>query len=275
MTIQYLGGRRIQGMYAGSTFEDDFTGSDNWTEVGTPHIYVDTSADKLVVKMDRVNTNNKCVYDLGAGNVSDVDWILRYHKVNFSVVGASNALGYSGISSDGTGTSSTTSQDFIGLIWNDNGNANNYGTIYADGSAIPSLNNTGSYQITYTPSTGTDYWIEIKRSNDTMTITWFTDEFSTSVWSISQAVPSTVTGLRYLTFQNYSSNTSDTPIEFTVDTVVFYNTHTSFQVGSRFEETDTRNILIKDDVGWKDIYDKDLSNFRSESMYEQFTGENP
>ena len=99
MAITYHAGRRIQGSSVGAEFEDDFTESDNWTEVGTPHIYVDTSADKLVVKMDRVNTNNKCVYDLGAGNVSDFNWVLRYHKVNFSVVGASNALGYSGISS--------------------------------------------------------------------------------------------------------------------------------------------------------------------------------
>jgi hypothetical protein len=50
---------------------------------------------------------------------------------------------------------------------------------------------------------------------------------------------------------------------------------TNVQTGSRFEETDTRNILIKDDVGWKDIYDKDLSNFRSESWYEQLSGETP
>ena len=275
MAITYHAGRRIQGSSVGAEFEDDFTESDNWTEVGTPHIYVDTSADKLVVKMDRVNTNNKCVYDLGAGNVSDFNWVLRYHKVNFSVVGASNALGYSGISSGGTGTASSTSQDFIGLIWNDNGNANNYGTIYADGSAIPSLNNTGSYQITYTPSTGTDYWIEIKRSGSIMTVTWFTDEFSTSAWSISQAVPSTVTGLRYLTFQNYSSNTSDTPIQFTVDMVAFYNIPTKFQAGSTFEQTGTSNIYNLDSVGWKQDDSGEVTNYRSDSMYEQLSGETP
>jgi|15BtaG_2_1085339.scaffolds.fasta_scaffold02171_5 hypothetical protein len=213
--------------------------TDDWSEVGVPDIYVNTSTEKLVVKFDRTSTNNKCVYDLGRA-VSDNYWVLRYHKVNFSVVGASNALGYSGISSGGTGTARSDSQDFIGLIWNDNGTVGKYGTVYADGAAIPTLNNTGSYQTTYTPSTSTDYWVEIKRDNGTMTITWFTDSsFSTQAWSISQSVPATVGELRYLTFNNYNSSTSDTPIEFTVDKVTLTSV-----TGQRFVENFTDGVSL-------------------------------
>ena len=256
MAIKYLDSKRIVKLSSDvaiiPTFEDDFTGSSSpadWNPVGVPDIYVNAGLDKLVVKMDRTNTNNKVAYDLGAGNVSDTDWVLRYHKVNFSVVGASNAYGYSGISStDQDIDSHAGSQYFIGLIWNDNGEVNRYGTVYANNQAIPGRSNTGSYQTTYTPSTGVNYWVEIKRSNDTMTITWFTDEFLTSAWSISQAVPSAVAGLRYLTFQNPKSNTSDVPIQFTVDQVDFYNGEqstknkpTNVQDNSILVEKDTAN----------------------------------
>jgi hypothetical protein len=221
MVVTHKAGNRLVAVGA---FSDDFSGSDNWSEVGVPDVSVNTTSNKLVVKMDRTSTNNKCVYDLGVGNVSDIRWVLRYHRVNFSVVGASNSLGYSGISDSGTGTASSGSQDFIGLIWNDNGENGKYGTLYANGSAIPSLNNTGSYQMTFTPTVGENYYIEIERLSTTqMIIRFYSDAFKTKIFEIWQDIPAAVGGLRYLTFQNYASNTSDTPIEFTVDKVEFFN----------------------------------------------------
>ena len=46
------------------------------------------------------------------------------------------------------------------------------------------------------------------------------------------------------------------------------------QVGSRFEETDTRKIYYKDDVDWKEL-GVTPTNYRSESWYEQLSGESP
>ena len=76
MVVTHKAGNRLVAVGA---FSDDFSGSDNWSEVGVPDVSVNTTTDKLVVKMDRTSTNNKCVYDLGAGNVSDIRWVLRYH----------------------------------------------------------------------------------------------------------------------------------------------------------------------------------------------------
>ena len=47
------------------------------------------------------------------------------------------------------------------------------------------------------------------------------------------------------------------------------------QNGSRFEETDTRNMYHKDDVSWKEENDGNIENIRSASLFEQFTGETP
>ena len=47
------------------------------------------------------------------------------------------------------------------------------------------------------------------------------------------------------------------------------------QVGSRFEETDTRKMYHRDDVDWKEENDGNIPNFRSASWYEQLSGETP
>ena len=50
---------------------------------------------------------------------------------------------------------------------------------------------------------------------------------------------------------------------------------TNVQVGSRFEETDTRKMYHRDDVDWKEENDGNIPNFRSASWYEQLSGETP
>ena len=48
---------------------------------------------------------------------------------------------------------------------------------------------------------------------------------------------------------------------------------TNNQLGSRFEETDTRKIYYTDDIGWKEI--GQTLEFRKDSWYEHITGETP
>jgi len=50
---------------------------------------------------------------------------------------------------------------------------------------------------------------------------------------------------------------------------------TNVQVGSRLEETDTRKIYYKDDISYKELDGADATNYRSESWYEQLSGETP
>ena len=50
---------------------------------------------------------------------------------------------------------------------------------------------------------------------------------------------------------------------------------TNVQVGSRFEETDTRKIYYRDDIDFKELDGADATNYRSESWYEQLSGETP
>ena len=50
---------------------------------------------------------------------------------------------------------------------------------------------------------------------------------------------------------------------------------TNVQVGSRYEETDTRKMYHLDDIDWKEENDGNIPNFRSASWYEQLSGETP
>ena len=50
---------------------------------------------------------------------------------------------------------------------------------------------------------------------------------------------------------------------------------TNVQVGSRYEETDTRKIYYRDDVDFKELDGADAVNYRSESWFEQLSGETP
>ena len=50
---------------------------------------------------------------------------------------------------------------------------------------------------------------------------------------------------------------------------------TNVQLTSRYEETDTSKIYYKDDISWKELDGGEIPNYRSESWYEQLTGETP
>jgi len=54
-----------------------------------------------------------------------------------------------------------------------------------------------------------------------------------------------------------------------------YNALTNVQVGSRFEETDTRKIYYRDDISFKELDGANATNYRSDSWYEQLSGETP
>ena len=50
---------------------------------------------------------------------------------------------------------------------------------------------------------------------------------------------------------------------------------TNVQIGSRFEETDTRKIYYRDDIDFKELDGAEATNYRSDSWYEQLTGDSP
>jgi len=272
MTIQYLGGRRIQGLVAGSTFADNFS-TDNWTDNGaTTHV----TGGSLVWNSD--TTDNGCSLDMLGSTISDTAWVARF---KFTVANFDSGTGnhqFQFLVSDKANLDvATTSRDSLGfkII---KASADEYALAWKNGGTI-STNTEVAFAHSAQAET---IYVEMSRlSSTSFKVEFFSDSSYTTSIESETATISGVVDLRYLIAIEQDINGSAT-MNGTINNFEFYNNsssvadaHIKFQTGSRFEETDTRNILIKDDVGWKDIYDKDLSNFRSDSMYEQFTGENP
>ena len=252
MAITYHAGRRIQGLstegISTATYSDDFS-SDNWTD--NDSTYIGVSGGVMNWSARRDGTNDASIHDLTS---TSANWVLRF-KLHVTNVNASVQAGngfYVGLSDSIQTAGQSTSQDFIGVsIYNDN--TDTYRTIDADGSALPAIYQGDSYQAT-TYNTGSIWYYEIIKTGSSYTVEAFSgSDYSTgSEGKITGS--SSATGLRYLKVLNDMASipTSTNPFQGTINALKFYDGVTSItskptnvQVGSRFEETDTRKMYHK------------------------------
>ena len=253
MAITYHAGRRLQGLSTDRvqtlTFEDDFS-SDGWTD--NDSTYIGVSGGSMNWNCKRDGSNDASVYDLTS---TSANWVLRFKLTVTNVsstTGAGNGF-FVGLSDSNQTAGQSTSQDFIGMsIYNDN--TDTYQTIDADGATVPRLWEGDNSQTT-TYNTGSIYYYQIIKTGSSYTVEGFTgSDYSTgSIGSISGT--SSASGLRYIKILNETDTigTSTNPFQGTINALKFYDGVTSItskptnvQVGSRFEETDTRKMYHKD-----------------------------
>ena len=240
-----------------TTFEDDFDyatqtlADSSWVPVNTAtKCRVNVTTDKLGFAFDN-DTSQRAYHDLGAGNVSDDSWVLRF-KINFSTL--TRATGNSRMwVKIGTGTGDMNEANAIGIEFEQ---TNNYGNHLRIAYSANSL--VGD--IVYTLASSTDYYIQVTRlTSTTAKIDIFSDSgYSTSLGSANGTI-SANTGLQYI---KLLSNTTSTQGNFTgtVDDLEFYNGVTSvtpatwtwsndktrgvFGGGSRIGDVNTMDYII-------------------------------
>ena len=255
MAITYHAGRRLQALSTdvNPTYSDDFS-SDGWTDNDSTNMGVSGGSFNWNAKRD--GTNDASVYDLTS---TSANWVLRF-KLHVTNVSSSTQAGngfFVGLSDSNQTAGQSTSQDFIGMsIYNDN--TDTYQTIDADGATVPRLW-AGDNSQTTTYSTGSIYYYQIIKTGSSYTVEGFTgSDYSTgSTGSISGT--SSASGLRYLKILNETDNivTSTNPFQGTINALKFYDgvtvansgKPTNVQVGSRFEETDTRKMYHYNSTG--------------------------
>ena len=254
MAITYHSGRRIQGL---APLSADTTG----TQV---------TASNGVVSFDIITrtTNHAVTYDIGS-NLSDSAWVMRAKLDYVAITGNSGStvyleLGVGSASSSTAFANGGITQDFIGLQQRKASDADGWGLVGYNSTG--SLNNPESPLMDSVPNTLTTYYVEIKRLTSTsMSIGLYTTSSYQNLISgialeTKTDVPSGVTGLRYIRVGNAGmiSETAGNVIEGTVTDVEIwdgvttasgdstYQVHdpkpTNVQVGSRYEETDTRKM---------------------------------
>ena len=262
MAITYHAGRRIQGLeYTASTLTTSGF-AQTWGK--------DPSNSQFEVSSGRINfldntssTGDRTWLDLQSiigSAVSTTKWVLRF-KFNFSTLTSGSYYYEFDAGLSDTTVNNATNQNFIGVRVLPSGFNNLWRPRTTDGTSYP--RGGSSANITQSFSTGTDYYCEIKRtssSNWSISLST-TDAYDGDIQDDSYTDASGATGLRYFKFGDAVTNTgTGFTMQGVCDVLEFYNDTntvatasgdekpTNVQVGSRFEETDTRKMYNFADV---------------------------
>ncbi len=250
-----------------ATFTENFSSSDIWTQSPSDSQFAVSSSDGRLNFLDDVNsTGDRTWYDLGT-DVSTTQWVLRF-KFRFTTLSNGSIQYYefdAGLSD--TTVNNNTNQNFIGVRVLPNDDIDLWRPRVCDGSSSPRSGATAD--LTQVFATNTDYFAEIKRtsaSNWAISLST-TNAYDGDLQNNSYTDASGATGLRYLKIGDAVTNTgTGFSMEGYVDDVEFYNDTTTpiktaigdekptnVQVGSRFEETDTRKMYNAQDITGSDV----------------------
>jgi hypothetical protein len=312
MATTYHAGRRIQGLADGApetgTAVHDFSFSSapaNWNyRVEGSSSHWDNDNSRLNWETKSASSGSGADYDLG---VQTDNWTLRFRiRIDSTQSGYVSAgqgdgvvmFGLQNYPSTSAYTCSTPNSANDSTYAEDHQMAQMmllFKTAQAEGSGKYKIGgrceitNSGQWNgggIDVNINDDTDYFIEIKRTSST---TFTIKAFENSDYSSDQVGPTgtyTVTansldGLRYIHLEDHAQNVSYdsygggilTDLKFYSGDVI--NKPVNAQVGSRYEETDTRKMYHRDDVDFKEENGNEATNYRSESWYEQLSGETP
>jgi len=228
---------RYLGAETTPTHTETFT-ADNWVDSDSSCAGVQTNNNRLWFNANNGGNNqdDSTVYDLGAGSVSDTQWVLRWEYVRLGGGGSGNGHNHtfglakndqtyhSGDSTDaimmGWGEPQNSGQSYMGIQALNNSTGNSNGHFPTSGSRVSGINLTQDQT----------YYMELKReSASKATFTVWSDEYGGTALSgfplsNTSEVASSLADLRYIKWQNRGgdgnrSGTSDGYIE----NVQFYN----------------------------------------------------
>lgn len=209
-------------------FEDDFSGADSWIDSGTGH-GVNVATDVIDSNTTRKTTMGQTSLDLGAGNVSDINWTLRM-KLNVTTLIAYTSGVRSGALVISLGNSlsdfDTGSQDQISLSFNSNAFGINF---WWANDQTPLLGFATNSVLLSEPLAVKTFYVEIKRESATSCrASLFSDpDYSQLLATQTKTnVPVGLTGLRYIRIWDVSSSVAvsgDGQIIAEIDDVQFWN----------------------------------------------------
>ena len=231
-----------------ATFEDDFSGADNWTDSGsTPS--VNTSTD--VIDFEAATASNikaQTTYDLTS--TSDTKWTLRckLNVTTFTQPTTEYHRFFIGLSSSTSNLN--TSEDAIGLKYElGESSLDRLVAIDTNGSAIRATTGTN---FTHTSAVETLYVEIIRQSATTFDVNLRTGSHSGTLVEAKTGVgcSSSTTGLRYIKIGSYSDNGGNGELSGTIDDVKFYNDITSVTTPATWTMQPTKQFDFSSSAGW-------------------------
>ena len=241
MAIKYLDAKRIRGSSTGTKtsgdFEETFSSTGHTSDETTVSGWYahDISGQKYDATNDNAyfniadGTDDRLYYDLEAALGSSVNattWTLRM-KLNVTTLAGGQQDGVQYVVGLSDGTAHAGARDFMGVeivqahgtsAWN----GVNNGTVNGGypQNMLGTSNLLGASAVTL--SSGTDWWLEIKRDGDDCICTLYEDEFTGTSYTKTLTV-SGVTGLRYLFFGNYAGGQGSNSFIGSWDDIKFYD----------------------------------------------------
>ena len=215
------------------TFEDDFSGSDNWVDNGDD-VAVNTSTNVIDWAVIDDSNSDGCSIDLTT--VSDTKWAADFDITYNTVTTGSSANGnYLLVCLDSiTAVANTTGHDALGVAFEIDSTPTNQAAIGAFScdnlnlyDAMEFNTPTGTISLfTETAQASETHYVRMIRDGSTFTVKIYSDatrETLVESESVDADDNGTVSGLRYFRVTTTRDNTNDHTFNGTIDNVKFYN----------------------------------------------------
>ena len=208
----------------GWDFEDDFSGTDDWTDAGSL-IGVNTTNDNFDWDGLRSATNHAMSIQPVGATVDDTAWVLRL-KLTIDALSGGSYSHYFGFGmrsvSSATGAMSGTPDSLMGAI---KSRPSDHDWYFEGDNGTPWASpQMGANEFTTKPTTGSEWYELIRLSSTTASMEIFSDAFSTSVESSGSAtISSAIVDLDYIIFQNDTNSVLSGSFNGTGDDVQFAN----------------------------------------------------
>jgi hypothetical protein len=271
--VTYLSGERIQGSStadATPTYSTTFGATTGWSSNDT-HVFIDTANNMLEFELDDDNTDEFISYDMGAGNISNTEWVLRC-EITFNTwngqTNDNNNMICIGCYDNASPNGINASGDYLAWGWYMRGTSSTDGhdtKMRSSNNGTVTENEGSNNPFSSSTATATPFYLELKRvSADSLEFRCFSDSsYSTQVGStLTRSTSSAVTALRYITIQLFCQGTiAGGGYTGYIQNLKFYNAATTttadektaitnVPAGTRYEEVDTRKIFRYDDTGY-------------------------
>ena len=250
MTIEYKDSKRIVALSTDvantATFEDDFSGADNWTDSDSTYIGVNTSTDVLDFRERDGNFDEVSYYGITALG-TDANFTLRL-KLNIGTItqtgNTDSVRTLIGISSDND-IPTGTARDEVGIIWRVTDTINKFYAFTADGIALP---NSGTDFATTPSTTGGDgsgnYYVEIIGDSGTYTFKLYSDSSYSTLIESETITDAGITGLDNIVIRSSTLTTTNNQARGYIDDVEFWSGSTT----NKPTNVQNNSLLVEKDV---------------------------
>ena len=200
-------------------YDTDFSVNTGWTQGGGGDVTVNTGTSKADWDCGTGTSGSDIVYDLGAGNVSNTKWILRFELNVSTIANSSPSSCHMGFGISELAGGNTAGGSAIGFALGAGTNDDDY---YGFANSSGNFVDNNKQLMTDTPSSSETYYVQVRRVDATNSeIKLYTDPTYTTLSETKAMTHGSIIDLRYIKFASRSQNVNT--CNGTVNNISFWN----------------------------------------------------